>query len=475
MEWLEGPGYWWSRWLLTRSLGAVYVIAFVATARQWVPLLGERGLLPVTDLLARVPARSAPSIFHWRYSDRSAVALAWLGAVVSGALAVGLPQQGPAWAPLVAWLAVWLLYLSFVNVGRVFYGFGWESILLEAGFLAAFLGADRHAPPLLTVFLLRWLLFRVEFGAGLIKLRGDPCWRDLTCLDYHHETQPMPNPLSWRFHHLPRPFHRAEVLGNHLAQLVAPWLLFAPQPVATVGAGAVVVTQAWLVLSGNFSWLNAVTVVLALSAVAVPAAAPEVAPLPAWLAALTVVVTVGIGVASWWPVRNMLSRNQRMNASFNPFHLVGTYGAFGSITRRREEVVVEGSRDGRAWQEYEFPGKPGDPRRRPPQVAPYHLRLDWMLWFVPLSPGAHLRWLLRLLEGLLSGEPDVRRLLRRDPFAGEPPREVRVRLFRYRFTSPAERRETGAWWHREEIGPLVGPLTLDDLRTAAPRGGRPAG
>src|SRR5690606_7241492 len=136
----------------------------------------------------------------------------------------------------------------------LWYAFGWESLLLEAGFLAIFLGNDSVGPPLLVLLAARWLLFRVEFGAGLIKLRGDPCWRNLTCLYYHHETQPMPGPLSWLFHQLPRPLHRVEAAANHVAQLVVPFGLFAPQPVASVAAGIVIVTQLWLVLSGNFSW-----------------------------------------------------------------------------------------------------------------------------------------------------------------------------------------------------------------------------
>lgn len=178
---------------------------------------------------------------------------------------------------MVLWLVPWAMYLSIVNVGQTWYAFGWESLLLEVGFLAVFLGNDEVAPPVVVLFLLRWVLFRVEFGAGLIKMRGDSCWRELTCLDYHHETQPMPGPLSWFFHHLPKPFHRAEVAANHFTQLVVPVLLFTPQPIATAAASLMVLTQLWLVLSGNFSWLNWTTIVLALSAIEFPTTAPRVA------------------------------------------------------------------------------------------------------------------------------------------------------------------------------------------------------
>lgn len=173
----------------------------------------------------------------------------------------------PLGAAMGMWAVLWLLYLSIVNVGQTWYSFGWESLLLEVGFLAVFLGNARVGPPVLVLWLLRWVAFRVEFGAGLIKMRGDPCWRRLTCLYHHHETQPMPGPLSWFFHHLPKRVHRVECAANHVTQLVVPVLLFTPQPVASYAAGIIVATQLWLVLSGNFAWLNWITITVALSAV----------------------------------------------------------------------------------------------------------------------------------------------------------------------------------------------------------------
>src|SRR5207253_4300483 len=138
-----------------------------------------------------------PSLFHLHYSDRMLAIVAVTGAVLAAAAVLGLVEAAPLWAFILAWFALWALYLSIVNVGQIFYAFGWESLLLEAGFLAIFLGAGPMVPAWPLILLFRWLVFRVEFGAGMIKLRGDRCWRDLTCLYYHHETQPMPNPLSW--------------------------------------------------------------------------------------------------------------------------------------------------------------------------------------------------------------------------------------------------------------------------------------
>ena len=256
MDWLAAPEWWWGRLVLERGIAVVYLIAFVCAARQFRGLIGARGMLPVPDYLAQRSFRSTPSVFHLHYSDSFFAVVCWGGAAISAAMAVGLADAVPLWAAMLLWLLLWSLYLSIVNVGQIWYSFGWESLLLEAGLLVVFLGNDDVAARSLVMWLMRWLLFRVEFGAGLIKLRGDRCWRDLTCLDYHHETQPMPGPLSWFFHHLPRPLHRIEVAGNHVAQLVVPFGLFAPQPIASVAAAIIVVTQFWLVLSGNFSWLN---------------------------------------------------------------------------------------------------------------------------------------------------------------------------------------------------------------------------
>ncbi len=471
MDVLGAEGYGLARELLQRGIGGLYVLAFVAVVHQWRPLLGEHGLTPTPRFLERMTFRRVPSLFHWRYSDRLAVGLGWVGIVLALAVVVGIPQRAGTPATVAVFATLWLLYLSYVNIGQVWYAFGWESILLEAGFLAMLLGGSDVAVPWPTLVLLRWLLFRVEFGAGLIKLRGDRCWRDLTCLDHHHETQPLPGPLSASFHHLPAWLHRIEVAANHVTQLIVPFLLFLPQPAAGGAGVAIIATQGWLLLSGNFAWLNAVTIVLATSAlpdawfgrVGEVAAAASLAGVPVWFGALVLVVAVGQVVMSWWPVTNMLSPRQRMNASFNPLHLVGTYGAFGSITRHRFELVIEATCDptpgpDSAWSAYGFVAKPGDPNRRPPQVAPYHLRLDWLLWFAAMSsaPTRQHPWFSALLRQLLDGDPLIRRLVRHDPFDGQPPTAVRVRRYRYHLRSRRERAADGRWWAREPVGLATG-------------------
>ena len=471
VELLRADDYWLARLVFQRALAAIYLIAFLVTLRQFPPLLGERGLLPVPNFLAAVSFREAPSLFHWRYSDRILRGVAWLGIMLSLALLVGVGDVVPTVVAMVAWAVLWALYLSVVNVGQTFYAFGWESLLCETGFLAIFLGNAQVAPPITLIVLLRWLVFRVEFGAGLIKMRGDRCWRDLTCLYYHHETQPMPNPLSWYFHQLPKSLHRAEVLGNHFAQLVAPIFLFAPQPLASIAGVIVIGTQGWLVLSGNFAWLNVITMTLAVASLddatlghvlPIPHAPAD---LPGWYIAPVLAVTALIVFLSYRPARNLLSRRQLMNYSFDPFHIVGTYGAFGSVTKERDEVVVEGTEDAvitpaTRWLEYEFKGKPTDLARRPPQIAPYHLRLDWLMWFAAMSSPMYHEWFVPLMAKLLEADRATLGLLARDPFAGRRPRFVRARLFRYRFTTPRERQETHAWWHRELVGDYLPPVSL---------------
>ena len=473
MEWLGGvldaEGYEVGRQILQRGVAAIYLIAFISAINQFPALLGENGLLPAPRFIERAGKRAGPTFFRWRYSDRLLLAVCWIGVGVAALLVIGIPQSGPPWLPMLAFLTLWALYLSVVNIGQVFYGFGWESLLLEAGFLVAFLGSNEVAPPFLVLLVIRWLVFRLEFGAGMIKMRGDRSWRDLTALYYHHETQPMPNPASRFFHLLPKPLHKAEVAGNHFTQLVVPFFLFAPQPVAGWAAVIIIVTQAWLVISGNFAWLNWITIVLTFGAVPDSfyealglTVAPAYSTTPVWFAAVVVLMTVFIAWLSWQPLLNLFAKRQLMNASFNRFHLVNAYGAFGSVTKVRYEVIIEGTADdgapGSRWEEYEFKGKPGDPSRMPRQYAPYHLRLDWLMWFLAL--GADGGWFTPLLVKLLQADPKILKLLRYDPFNGERPRYVRARMFRYRFSTREEKRANGLWWMREEAGMLVEPVSL---------------
>ena len=475
----------WVRLLVQRGLAAVYFVAFLSALNQFKALLGERGLLPAGDYLARVGFREAPSLFHWRCSDRAFSVVAWSGLALSVVALTGLSERGPFWLSVLVWLLLYALYLSIVNVGQVFYAFGWESMLLEAGFLGAFLGPAELAPPLLPVLALRWMLFRVELGAGLIKLRHDRCWRALTCLYFHYETQPIPNRASLIFHRFPRPVQRMSVLFSHFVQLVCPFGLFAPQPVASVAATFIIVHQFLLSVSGNYAWLNWLTVVLGFSGYGDGVLTTLLPPLPTLGSAarpLVYEVTLyalggAVLLLSIKPTLNLFSKNQAMNETYNPLHLVGSYGAFGSVTRERYEVVIEGTDDAQVsdetcFREYGFKAKPGDPARRPRQVAPYHLRLDWMMWFLPLRmpvkaakrvPRFYELWFIRLMESLLRGDRRVLSLFGDVPFRGAPPKSVRASLYRYEFSSRLEQKQSGLVWKRTRVGEYLPPVTLETL------------
>ncbi len=396
---------------------------------------------------------------------------AWTGILLSCIVVTGVSERYSTGVSALVWAALWVLYISFVNVGQTFYAFGWESILLEAGFYATFLGSIKSAPQFVTILLLRWLCFRVMFGAGLIKLRGDPCWRDMTCLDYHYETQPMPNPLSWYLHWGPAWTHRAGVWFNHFAELIVPFGYFLPQPAASIAGIVTILFQGSIMASGNLSWLNLLTIVLAiptldsralglLTPIRLPSLQSSAIPHRVAVAALAILV-VWLSIK---PIRNMLSPRQIMNTSFNPFHLVGTYGAFGGITRTRYEVVVEGTDEvevtaATKWREYEFRGKPGEPARMPPQIAPYHLRLDWLMWFAAMSSYSEHPWFVHFMARLLQGDPGTLSLLRSYPFS--KPHYVRALLYEYHFTTPEEHKRTGQWWKREQAGSYFPPVSLD--------------
>jgi hypothetical protein len=486
----ERPTYWLTRFVILRLLGLVYLVAFLVAANQAVPLLGEHGLLPAPAYLARLETffgsrldafLQVPSLFWLGISDAILRTGAWIGVALSIPVLLG-------YANAILLALLWALYLSFVHIGQDWYGYGWEIQLLETGFLAIFLCPlldprpfPRTPPPVPVIVLFRWLIFRIMLGAGLIKLRGDPCWRDLTCLDTHYETQPLPNPLSRAFHFMPAWTRRAGVLFNHLTELVAPWFAFGPR-VARHAAGAIMLAfQATLILSGNLSFLNYLTIVpilacfddsllrrvlprrlvaraLHAAAAARPSRAHQAA---AW--ALTALVAV-LSIA---PARNLLSGGQIMNTSFNRLDLVNTYGAFGSVGRQRPEIVLEGTRDpaidaDTRWVPYAFKCKPGALDRRPCVAAPYQYRIDWQLWFAAMSTPERYPWTVHLVWKLLHNDPGALALLDGNPFPDRPPRFIRAELYRYAFAPPGN--PAGHWWRRERLGTWIPPLSVENAR-----------
>jgi len=478
--------YWLTRFVILRLMGAVYAIAFLAALNQVIPLIGHNGLTPANLFLQRVSNAIGPtagfaripSIFWITHSDTALLTGAWIGFVLSCVVLAGFAN-----APLMTLL--WFLYMSFVNVGQEWYGYGWEIQLLETGFLAIFLCPltdmrpfPKHAPPILIITLFRWLIFRIMLGSGLIKIRGDEVWRNWTALYYHFETQPIPGPLSRWFHFLPRPVLQSGVLFNHLAELVAPWFVFWPRLARHIAGAIIISLQVTLIFSGNLSFLNWLTIIPALAcfddgfwakllprqlvqrAQTANAQAEPSRPMTitAWI------VTVIIAFLSIQPALNMLSPNQIMITSYDPLNLVNTYGAFGSVGRERYNVIFEGTSDSLAndsthWKPYPYKGLPVALDQRSPQIAPYQLRLDWQMWFAAMSTPDEYPWTITLISKLLRNDPDALSLFAANPFPGKPPRYIRAVLYRYTFAPPND--PAHLYWHRQRIGDTWLPAMAD--------------
>ncbi|ALW85794.1 hypothetical protein AUC43_12245 [Hymenobacter sedentarius] len=487
------PTYWLTRFVILRLLGAIYAVAFLVAINQIVPLIGSHGLLPVGTFLRRVSQvlgsdgagfAHLPSLFWFWHSDTALLTVAWVGLALSCVVAAG-------WANGLLLAVLWVLYMSIVHVGQEWYGYGWEIQLTETGFLAIFLCPffdwrpfPRYAPPMPVIVLFRWLACRVMLGAGLIKVRGDEVWRNSTALYYHFETQPIPNPLSRWFHFLPRIVLRLGVWFNWLAELVAPFFVFGPRLARHLAGTVMVLFQLNLILSGNLSFLNWLTIVSALAcfddgfwarllpqrlvkrAEAAAAGAEESRPLrtAAW------VVTAVIAVLSIRPVLNMVSPGQIMNTSFDPLDLVNTYGAFGTVGKERLNVVFEGTldenpSDNAHWKPYLYKGLPVALNRRSPQIAPYQLRLDWQMWFAAMASPNEYPWTVNLVWKLLHNDPGALSLFANNPFPGRPPRYVRAIRYRYTFAKPGN--EQGLWWTRDRLDVWLPAISTDNPRLLA--------
>lgn len=479
------PGHVLVRWTFLRLLGLVYLAAFASLWVQVDGLIGSRGILPAAEYLdlarEQVGAgawRQVPSLCWLNPSDAFLRALCGGGTVLSLLLVFGVAQ-----VPVLVLL--WTAYLSLVTVGRDFLWFQWDSLLLETGFLAIFLAPTtlfsrptREAEPsLAVVWLLRWLLFRLMFFSGVVKLAsGDPVWADGSALQYHYYTQPLPPWTAWWAHQLPAWFQHACVGVMFAIELAAPFLIFAPRRVRMLAFAPLVLLQLLILATGNycfFNWLTLALCVLLLDDGFLPRRARERwqpaddaragrwrwgLHLPACVLALVVsAATARLQMSSdaWLP-----PGVQPLVEWCAPFRLSGHYGLFAVMTTTRPEIVVEGSADGETWKPYVFRYKPGDPKRAPGFVAPYHPRLDWQMWFAALGSWRQNEWFVAFCVRLLEGSPEVLALLESNPFPDHPPKYVRGVLYDYTFTTPAEREADGSWWKARELGPYYPVLSL---------------
>ena len=518
-RWLAPPGERLTTWIYLRLLAAVYLVAFVSLWMQISGLAGVQGILPARAYLEAIASRYggtaywlAPTLAWISPTDGFLFALCGAGVVLSILLALGF-------VPVAACFGLWALYLSASIPCKEFLWFQWDSLLLEAGFLALFLApwrlrshpATDPEPSRAALWVSRWLLFRLILSSAVVKLAsGDLSWRHFRALEFHFETQPLPVWTSWYADHLPGTFLRAATLGTLLIEGVAPFLIFAPRRIRFFGAALIAGLQVAIMATGNYAFFNWLTLALCVLLLddgvwpsrwrraagvpdpdemeslpaptgespseAVAAEAEAAGPVPArprrtggwhpWavrpLAALLVVLSLVPFLRATNRETKWLGPIEKVYEGVWPFRTVNHYGLFAVMTTRRPEIVIEGSTNGVDWMEYRFPYKPGDPRRAPQFVAPHQPRVDWQLWFAALSDIERQAWFLSLCKRLLEGSPPVLSLLDRNPFPNAPPRYLRSIVYEYRYTDPSVRKATGVWWLREPRS-LYGPiLTLEN-------------
>jgi predicted DCC family thiol-disulfide oxidoreductase YuxK len=472
------------RALFLRGLGMTHLLAFASLRTQVLGLYGRRGVLPIRELLSSVRTtlgeqtgvRTFPSVFWLDASDRTLVRACRLGELLSLSLVLG------AW-PRPTLFGLWLLYLSFVTVGQDFLSFQWDTLLLETTLHALFVASPRSSrlfvrrredPPWQAVLLMRMLALRFFYEAGLAKVRSaDPTWRKLTACVYHYETQPLPTPLSPIAHRLPRPIHRVSTLATLATECIAPFAAFAPRRIRRAAFTAHFGLQLLIAFTGNYGFFNVLSITLALwllddAAVPLPRLAPlRRAPLrtrglerfiAAAGAVLLLPLAIGVHLLRYGSRHAPPAPIDRLVRRVETLRSTGAYGLFSVMTRRRLEIVVEGSDDGDRWLPYEFRFKPGDPRRRPGWVAPHQPRIDWQMWFAALEPPP--TWFVRLLVRLLEGAPEVERVFENRPFGDHPPKYVRAVLYEYRFTDRETQRRTGERWSRRWLGEYFPPVLL---------------
>ena len=450
--------------------------------------MGSQGILPARELLDWVRARTgverywiAPTLFWVADGD-----LALSGACVAGAALAGALLLGVAPIPVLGLL--WALYLSLSVVCQVFLGYQWDALLLETGLLAVLFapggwrpGLGRASPPSpVAVWLLRWLLFRLMFSSGVVKLAsGDDTWRTLTALGYHYWTQPLPTWVGWYAAHLPAWVHRASVAAMFAVELLAPVLLFAPQRFRRMAFAPLVGLQVLIALTGNYAFFNLLAGALCLFALEdadlpaswrrrCAASAEPPSARPFWPRGVLYPAAVVVGFVSGAEMMAAVGVEppaplMALRRAVAPLSSINGYGLFAVMTTTRPEIVVEGSDDGRTWQAYEFRWKPGALDRRPGFVAPHQPRLDWQMWFAALGSCETNPWFVRFLGRLLEGSPPVAQLLARNPFAERPPRLIRAELYEYEPTDLATKRRDGTWWRREARGLYCPVLSAEDF------------
>lgn len=466
---MNASTYQISRGVFLRILGLIYFIAFLSFWVQLEGLVGENGILPAAGLLKLAQSQIGPERYWllptlaWIDPNDTVLHLICMAGVIgSVALALGVRRS-------VLLVLLWALYLSVVTVGRDFMEFQWDSLLLETGFLAIFLASS----PTAAEWLFRWLLFRLMFSSGVVKLRsGDLTWRHLTALAFHYETQPLPTWIGWFMHQLPLGFHKLSCVVMFVVEIAIPFLIFTPRVLRNFAFAALVVFQVLIAAAGNYCFFNLLTVALCLflvddetwlkigakrTATVHAVVSPSSGGWTKWLIApfAAVILLVSgmqmsslVGLGRRWPLPAAV-----LYQAVSPFRSINHYGLFAVMTTTRPEIIVEGSNDGQTWLPYEFKWKAGDVKRRPGFVAPHQPRLDWQMWFAALGSHENNPWFTAFMQKLLQGSPEVLDLLKKNPFPSAAPVYLRAILYDYHFTDLTSRKATGNWWKREAQGP----------------------
>ena len=435
-------------------------------------LIGSNGILPADQFLTAVRQQVGtssyyvvPTLFWLNPSDFFLHFLCAGGIVLSLVLIAGF-------FPPFTLAGLWVFYLSLVSIGQVFLSFQWDVLLLEAGLLAIFFAplqiretlSRASQPSVAFLWLLRWLLFRLIFASGFVKLASDEVWRNLTALNFHYETQPLPTSIGWYVHQLPEWFHKISIIGMFAAELIIPFLIFAPRRLRTAGCIGLVGLQVLIILTGNYCFFNLLTIALCLLLIDdvtwrgllskrfMPTIRLLEQPPRRYRRAFIAVVAMLLFLLSGIRFSGQLFREAELPdvAWITPFRSVNTYGLFADMTESRPEIIVEGSNDRILWKTYQFRWKPGELTSAPRWVAPHQPRLDWQMWFAALQ-GSYQNtfWFLNFMGSLLRGNPEVLKLLAENPFPDTPPRYVRATLYDYSFTELATKRSEGMWWDRE--------------------------
>ena len=468
----ERTTYHFSRWLFLRAIGCIYLIAFLSLWVQIHGLVGSSGILAADQYLTAVRQQVGTAGYHlvptlfWLYPSDFFLHILCAGGVVLSIFLIA------GFFPPITLAFLWVLYLSLVSVGQVFLSFQWDVLLLEVGFLAIFFAPLQRRdilslasqPSRAFLWLLRWLLFRLMFASGFVKLASDEVWRNLTALNFHYETQPLPTWIGWYVHQLPEWLQKISVVGMFAVELVIPFLIFMPRRLRTAGCVGFVGLQVLIILTGNYCFFNLLTIALCLLLIDdvtwkgllserfMPAIRSLIQPVHRYRRACLSVVAILLFLLSVIRFSGQLFREARLPdvAWITSFRSVNTYGLFADMTESRPEIIVEGSNDQITWKTYEFRWKPGDLTKAPKWVAPHQPRLDWQMWFAALQGDyQNTYWFLNFMGSLLQGTPTVLKLLAENPFPDTPPRYVRATLYDYSFTDLGTKRSEGMWWERE--------------------------